>query len=143
LGENWFWKRLGYGNWQRAERKKYPLVPSVIQWLKQLRLASGAKSGSVLLSPRSKTPISITSLHDEFKRYVKICGLNEKEISLHRMRHTYGTFLHEHGFDLREIQEALGHEELSSVLGYVEVSKKNLREKIKRAFSNEKQERPF
>jgi site-specific recombinase XerD len=106
--------------------------------MKTLKLARGANSGSVLLSPRSGTSISITSLHDEFKRYVALAGLDVREINLHRLRHTFGTNLFEKGMDIREVQEALGHEDIGSTLGYVEVSKKNLREKIKRAFSNEK-----
>ncbi len=120
------------------KEKCYILAPSAVLWLKTLKLARGAEVGPVLLSPRSKTPISITSLHDEFKRYVKLAGLPENEASLHRLRHTFGTNLFEKGLDIREVQEALGHEDIGSTLGYVEVSKKNLREKIKRAFSNER-----
>jgi integrase/recombinase XerD len=120
------------------KEKCYILAPSAVSWMKTLKLARGATSGNVLLSPKSKTPISITSLHDEFKRYVVLAGLNAQEISLHRLRHTFGTNLFEKGMDIREVQEALGHEDIGSTLGYVEVSKKKLREKIKRAFSNEK-----
>jgi site-specific recombinase XerD len=138
--------------WERTDLKKgfvyvidkgqkekcYVLPPSVVQCLKLLRLARAADKGPVLLSPKSKTVISITSLHDEFKRYVKLAGLDDQEVNLHRLRHTYGTNLLEGGMDIREVQEAMGHEDIGSTLGYVEVSKKNLREKIKRIFSNAK-----
>lgn len=120
------------------KEKCYVIPPSVVQWLKLLRLGRGSDRGHVLLSPRSRTPISITSLHDEFKRYVKLSGLDATEINLHRLRHTYGTNLFEGGIDIRDVQEAMGHEDIGSTLGYVEVSKTNLREKIKRVFSNAK-----
>ncbi|MDP3111582.1 MAG: tyrosine-type recombinase/integrase [Thermodesulfovibrionales bacterium] len=120
------------------KEKCYVMPPSVVHWLKLLKIARGSDRGHVILSPKSKTPISITSLHDEFKRYVRLSGLDDKEINLHRLRHTYGTNLYESGMDIRDVQEALGHDDISSTLGYVEVSKKNLREKIKRAFSNAK-----
>lgn len=120
------------------KEKCYVLPPSVVQWLKLLKLARGRDWGHVLLSPKSKTPISKTSLHDEFKRYVKLAGLNVTEINLHRLRHTYGTNLFEGGIDIRDVQEAMGHADIGSTLGYVEVSKTNLREKIKRVFSNAK-----
>lgn len=120
------------------KEKCYVLPPSVTHWLRLLKMARGCDSGNVMLSPKSKTPISITSLHDEFKRYVKLSGLDNESVNLHRLRHTYGTNLYEGGIDIREIQEAMGHDDIGSTLGYVEVSKKNLREKIKRVFSNAK-----
>jgi site-specific recombinase XerD len=118
------------------KEKCYILAPSTVYWLKLLKLARSAEVGPVLLSPRSRTPISITSLHDEFKRYVRLAGVPEDEVSLHRLRHTFGTNLFEEGMDIRDVQEAMGHEDISSTLDYVEVSKKNLRERIKRVFPN-------
>lgn len=111
----------------------------MVYWLKQLRLSTGAIKGAVLLSPRSKTLISATSLHDEFKRYVSIAGLNAEEISLHGRRHTFGTFLNRKGFDIREIQEAMGYEEIGSAPGYPQVGRE-LKDKINRSFSEKKRE---
>lgn len=120
------------------KEKCYPLVPSVVHWLKRLKLARGISEGPVFLSPKSGTPISDTSLHDEFKRYVRLAGLNEKEISLHSLRHTFGTTLYQRGVDIRDVQDAMGHEDISSTLGYVEVSRKELREKVSRVFCRPK-----
>jgi integrase/recombinase XerD len=47
------------------------------------------------------------------------------------MRHTFGTNAFESGFDIREVQELMGHADIGSTLGYVEVSKKRLRDKAK------------
>lgn len=120
------------------KEKCYPLAPSVLHWLKRLKIARGISQGPVILSPRSKGPISDTSLHDEFKRYVKLFGLDESKVHLHSMRHTYGTNLHEMGFDIRDIQVAMGHDDIGSTQVYVDVPKKELREKIKRVFSRSK-----
>ncbi|SPQ01352.1 hypothetical protein NBG4_500026 [Candidatus Sulfobium mesophilum] len=120
------------------KEKYYPLAPSVVHWLKRLKLARGALSGPVILSPKSNTSISDTSLHDEFKRYVSLCGVDESKIGLHSMRHTYGTTLHEQGFDIRDIQVAMGHDDIASTQVYVDVPKKELRERIRRAFSKSK-----
>ena len=114
----------------------YVLSPSTVRWLKVLKMARGNNKGHVLLSPKSKTPISETSLHDEFQRYVELAGLAGRGISLHRLRHTYGTNLIESGMDLREVQEALCHDDIGSTVGYTEVTKKKLRERIKRVFSD-------
>jgi len=120
------------------KEKIYILLPSTVHWLKILKLSRGVTEGHVLLSPRSKTPISVTSLHDEFKRYVDIAGLGEERINLHRLRHTFGTNALEAGMDIREVQELMGHADIGSTIGYVEVSKKRLRDKIKKrgAFSS-------
>jgi len=40
--------------------------------------------------------------------------------------------------DIREVQEAMGHEDISSTLGYVEVARKHLDGKIKKVFLNAK-----
>jgi site-specific recombinase XerD len=120
------------------KEKCYPLAPSVVHWLKRLKLARRASEGPVFLSPKSRTPISDTSLHDEFKRYVGLAGLNEKEISLHSLRHTFGTTLYRRGLDIRDVQNAMGREDISSTLGYVEVSRKELKEKVSRVFYRSK-----
>lgn len=116
----------------------YILSPSTIKWLKILKMARGTDKGHVLLSPKSKTPISKTSLQDEFRRYVDILGLSNAGITLHRLRHTYGTDLIAAGMDVLEVKEALCHEDIGSTVGYTEVSKKSLRDKIKKVFSNAK-----
>ena len=115
--------------------KCFPAAPSVLHWLKRLKLVRKDASGHVMLSPRSKTPISKTSLHDEFKRYVELAGLDPKKIHLHRLRHTYGTTLHNQGFDIRDIQVAMGHDDIGSTEIYVDVPKKELRTRINRVFS--------
>lgn len=118
--------------------KQYPLIPSLVSFLKELKVLRGTDKGSVFVGPKSRKVISETSLNDEFKLCVRLAGLDEKAMSLHSMRHTYGTNLHEGGLDVRKVQEAMGHEDINSTLGYVQVSKKGLRQDIEKALTNAK-----
>ncbi len=48
-------------------------------------------------------------LQKSFKAIVQSCNIH-KRITIHNLRHCYGTHLVEEGLNLRAIQELLGHE---------------------------------
>lgn len=50
----------------------------------------------------------------------------------HRFRHSCGTMLHERDWDLRDIQEFLGHADISTTVLYTQVTAKRLTESAKR-----------
>lgn len=65
------------------------------------------------------------------RRYTQLAGL-PKQITPHKLRHTFATALLRQGFNLREVQLLLGHEHLSTTEIYTHVIDEDLRDKVRR-----------
>src|ERR1700675_3182881 len=70
--------------------------------------------------------IDPTVLHAACRSAVKAAGLT-KRVTLHTLRHSFGTHLLENGTDIRIIQVLLGHNNLSSTARYTQVASHTIR----------------
>jgi len=74
------------------------------------------------------------SLHLVFKAALKAAKI-KTDVSLHALRHSYATHLHESGTDIYYIQQLLGHKQVKTTEIYTHISKKKL-EKIRSPYED-------
>ncbi|WP_044211293.1 site-specific integrase [Flammeovirga sp. OC4] len=77
--------------------------------------------------------ISNQKMNDYLKEIMKIAGI-DKNVTTHTARHTLASILISRGATLKEVQEILGHESISSTMKYAKLMPKR-KEEIMKKFS--------
>jgi integrase/recombinase XerC len=95
-------------------------------YLPHRKLQAKAGAGDFVFLNHLGTPLTDRSLRRVFERHLVKADLPEG-VSPHTLRHTFATHLLEHGANLKEVQELLGHKHLSSTQIYTHLAPEHLR----------------
>ncbi|WP_263789961.1 tyrosine-type recombinase/integrase [Salinibacter sp.] len=82
----------------------------------------GAGSSGFLLPTRKGTEVATSHLRRSVKRYARKASVEEVgRVSPHTLRHTFATRLYRETGNIRMVQKALGHSDLSTTMIYTHV----------------------
>ena len=123
------WVRHGKGAKDRFFQMPESIITSLAEYLKTL-----PKEEEFLFPSKNHKQITPRNIQKIIKRAAFKAGI-KKQVTPHKLRHSFATHLLNEGVDIRLIQELLGHSSISTTKLYVYISKKQL-EKVKLPLDN-------
>lgn len=103
-----------------------------IQLYMELRRPKRSSEATLFLNNRGE-PLTRVMVFNIIKQAARLAGV-EKNISPHTLRHSYATHLLEGGANIRQVQELLGHESITTTEVYTHLDRGHLRRVVEDSF---------
>lgn len=107
------------------------VAPLVEEW-KRERKRRGIGASAPLFCTLAGELVDRRYVWKMVKRMSKRAGIDPAKASPHVLRHSFATELLEEGFNIRQVQEALRHADLSTTMTYTHIYSSELRARIQR-----------
>jgi site-specific recombinase XerD len=121
----------GKGNKERTVYLSKYIRDKLNEYIKDFDIKSGTP---LFISNRNKR-LSMSMIKTMIANAEKKAGLTT---GVHILRHSFATSMLENGADIREIQELLGHDDISTTQIYTHVSSERLQNLVNKNWMNEK-----
>ncbi len=119
----------GKGNKQRTIYLNPSCRSAIDDYIQNERPNEGLKDPYALFISRNKCRVSRRAVQNIVEKYLKLAGLDQKDLSTHKLRHTAATLMHRYGHvDIRVLQDVLGHENLGTTQIYTHVDSETVKE---------------
>ena len=90
-----------------------------------------AKDSGALFLSRNRNRLSVKTVQAMVYKRLKEAGLGDREMSVHKLRHTAATLMYQHGHtDVRVLKDILGHEDLSTTQIYTHISDEQMQRAV-------------
>ena len=124
---------IGKGNKERTIYLNKACMNALNDYIKNARPKEGIKydSKDALFLSEQKQRISNRTVQNIINKELKQAGLDTKNLSVHKLRHTAATLMYQYGkTDIRALQELLGHESISTTEIYTHVENSQVRNAV-------------
>ncbi|MBR2343366.1 MAG: tyrosine recombinase XerC [Clostridia bacterium] len=125
-------KVLGKGNKERLVYLNRAATAAIEDYLR-IRLDPKyirTDTTAFFLSGREQR-ISVKTVQWIVYKYLKMAGLGDKKLSVHKLRHTAATLMYQSGkVDIRVLKDILGHEQLNTTQIYTHIVDRNIEDAV-------------
>ena len=127
---------IGKGNKERTVYLNKSCMVAIHDYLSSRPPASLIKrdskySDKALFLSEQKQRISNRTVQAIISKQLQLAGLDSKNLSVHKLRHTAATLMYQYGnVDIRALQELLGHQSISTTEIYTHVNNEQVRNAV-------------
>jgi len=123
---------IGKGNKERTIYLNQACLDSITDWMsKRSQMKIKPEAQKALFISKRGTRISDDMIQVIIKRLLMQAGIDTRVYSVHKLRHTAATLMYKYGHvDIRNLQQILGHQSVSTTQIYTHVDEEQLQEAV-------------